>query len=214
LGNSIFYFSEEGESVMKKISFSLMLVFLAIGIRVELAEAVPDIRGEYYGSYTTVVTSCSDSASNGTYNAVLEMNIPTQSGNSFSGTATGTFNIDNSALIGGWFYNPGILAESGVLTIIDDTNYMFVVDGEPDDGGGRGMERGTYTWNPTTGAFTATAISKTLGDWGVSSLGEMTISVNENTLNVIESTEGPFSLIKISSESNPIVGSWFINPGS
>jgi hypothetical protein len=107
-----FIFSEEGESVMKKLSFSLMLVFLVIGIKTELAQAVPDARGEYYGSYTTVVTSSSDSASNGTYNAVLEINIPTQSGNSFSGTATGTFNIDNSALIGGWFYNPGILAES------------------------------------------------------------------------------------------------------
>ena len=51
---------------MKKLSFSLMLVFLLIGIKVELAEAVPDIRGEYSGSYSIVVSNCVES---GTYNA-------------------------------------------------------------------------------------------------------------------------------------------------
>lgn len=199
---------------MRKLSLLLISVFLVVATFFNYALAAPDIRGDYSGSYAAVVSNCMNSSDNGTYNATLEMSIPTQSANTFSGTATGTVYIGNSALIGGWFYNPGTLAESGVLTILDDTNYMFVVDGEPDAGGGRGMERGTYTWDSSSGAFTATAISKTLGDWGVSSLGQMTVFINGNTLNVTDSAKEPFSLTKIVSATNPIVGSWFFNPGS
>jgi PKD repeat protein len=74
---------------------------------------------------------------------------------------------------------------------------MFAVDGEPDDGGGRGMERGTYTWNSTSGAFTATAISGTAGDWGISYLTDPTASIDGNTLTIIDSNDGPIPLTKV-----------------
>ena len=103
----------------------------------------------------------------------------------------------NSALIGSWLYNPGTLADSAVLTFIDGTNYMFAVDGNPDDGGGRGMERGTYTWNSSSGAFTATAISGTAGDWGISFVTDPTVSIDGSTLTIIDSNDGPIPFTKV-----------------
>jgi hypothetical protein len=103
----------------------------------------------------------------------------------------------SSSIVGSWLYNPGSLSDSAVLTIIDSENYMFAVDGEPDDGGGRGMERGTYTWDPVTGVFTATALSGTAGDWGISFLNAMTISVSGNALDLIDSVEGLMTFTRI-----------------
>lgn len=100
-------------------------------------------------------------------------------------------------IIGSWLYNPGDLAKSAILSIIDDTNYMFVVDGDPDDGGGRGMERGTYTWDSSSGVFNVSALSETAGDWGISYLNAMTVSLSGNTLNLNDSVEGLMQFIKI-----------------
>ena len=105
--------------------------------------------------------------------------------------------VDPSNLIGSWLYNPGALADSAVLTIIDDFNYMFAVDGDPDDGGRRGMERGTYTWNSSTGAFTATSISQTAGDWGISYLNPDTVIIDENILNFNDSVEGLITFSRV-----------------
>ena len=116
-----------------------------------------------------------------------------------SSTDTGTIDDSQSSIIGSWFCCPDALADSGVLTFIDATNYMFAVDGDPDDGGGRGMERGTYTWDSTSGAFTATSISAsaTLGDWGISDLNTMTVSIVGDTLDLNDSVEGLISFTKV-----------------
>jgi hypothetical protein len=119
----------------------------------------------------------------------------------------------SSSIIGSWLYNPGDLADSGVLTFIDDTNYIYAVDGEPDDGGGRGMERGTYAWDSSSGNFTATAISATLGDWGISDLNTMTIFIDGDILNLNDSVEGLIQFTRVSSDTNPIIGGWLYNPG-
>jgi hypothetical protein len=48
--------------------------------------------------------------------------------------------------------------------------YMLADDDDPahDINGHPGMERGTYTWDPLTGAFSATALVNTDGAWGFS----------------------------------------------
>jgi PKD repeat protein len=75
--------------ILSKVIFlTLSLAFLA---NTKFASAAPDIRGIYSGAYEIIVTSCEDS---GTYNAILSMNIDSQAGNNFNGTATGDFNID------------------------------------------------------------------------------------------------------------------------
>jgi len=105
--------------------------------------------------------------------------------------------VSPSNLVGSWLYNPGALADSAVLTIIDDSNYMFAVDGDPDDGGRRGMERGTYTWNSSTGDFTATAISQTAGDWGISYFHPETVTIDENILNFTNNVEGLITFSRV-----------------
>ena len=85
------------KNTMKKLLLLLMPLLLILFVNIEHAYAVPDIRGEYSGSYTIVVSNCSDS---GTYDAVLSMTISTQIGNTFSGSATGTFDQDGVTAIG------------------------------------------------------------------------------------------------------------------
>ena len=79
---------------MKKILLFLMSFLFVLAIGVKHADAVPDIRGEYSGSYTIAVSNCMDLESNGTYYAILKMSISAQTGNTFTGTATGTFDLD------------------------------------------------------------------------------------------------------------------------
>ena len=115
---------------------------------------------------------------------------------------------------GSWIIGyPDDLPYSAVLVFIDDENYMFAVDGAPDDGGGRGMERGTYTWDASTGEFIATAISNTCGDWGLPYPDDMTLSFSNfgNTLNLESDTAETIQFEKIlSPQADPIVGSWII----
>ena len=91
---------------------ALVLIVLVLAGNVENAHAVPDIRGNYSGSYTTVVSNCTDPSSNGTYNATLAMNISTQTGNTFSGSATGTFDLDGDTVTE-YIQLTGIITESG-----------------------------------------------------------------------------------------------------
>lgn len=105
---------------MKKLSFLLLSIAFAIFILDGQALAVPNILGEYSGTYSIVVSNCTNSSSIGTYNAVLEMNISTQNGNTFSGTATGTFEPGAVEYI----QLSGTITESGQLS--GNTTHTFL----------------------------------------------------------------------------------------
>jgi PKD repeat protein len=62
------------------------------------AHAVPDIRGEYSGSYSIDVSNCSDPSDNGTYYADLALSITSQAESAFNGTATGSFDVGGATL--------------------------------------------------------------------------------------------------------------------
>ena len=51
-----------------------------------------------------------------------------------------------------------------------------------DPTGQKGMEHGTYTWDPLTGAFTHLALSDTDGAWGFSGANVTEISVQAGAL--------------------------------
>jgi hypothetical protein len=129
--------------------------------------------------------------------------------------------IENDAtnnLIGSWLYDADGLENSAVLTFIDDINYMFAVDGEPDDGGGRGMERGTYIWDASSGAFSAVMLSNTAGDWGIfADAGNQTVFISDDTLfyNLTDDEVIQFKKIKyaeVSEDNNAECGA-YIAPG-
>lgn len=114
-------------------------------------------------------------------------------------------------LVGSWRISPGL--SQAVVTFLDNGTYhMGQVksdDGLPDPNGTPGLEIGTYTWNPATGAFVATAAVDQNGEWGFSDpQGPMSIVVNGDILEI--SDNGIFELARIKSASSQLVGSWVI----
>lgn len=95
--------------------------------------------------------------------------------------ATRVLPSGTNALVGGW-YRPGP-GGTIAITFINDTTFMLAHDGTPDGGGGPGIERGTYTWNPSTHVATTTTVVDTNGDWGVNTgTATVTISADNKTL--------------------------------
>ena len=121
-------------SLKKLFYFSILFLFF-LAVNVLKAGAFPDIHGEYSGTYTTVVSNCMGSDSNGTYNATLAIRIPTQSGNTFSGSATGNFGYGLIEYI----QLSGTITESGQIS--GNTLHTFV------DSGGEGTFTGQLSGN-------------------------------------------------------------------
>jgi hypothetical protein len=89
--------------------------------------------------------------------------------------AEGEFSIPRlttvpGAIVGSWTISPKP-GFSMVFTLLADGHYMLSDGADPahDLNGTPGIEWGTYTWNPDTGAFAATTLVNTDGQWGFSS---------------------------------------------
>ncbi len=123
---------------MKKLLHFLISFLFLLAVNVLHADAVPDIRGEYSGTYTIIVSNCTDQGNNATYNATLAMSISAQSGNTFSGSATGTFNIYGFTSIE-YTQLSGTITESGQIS--GNTSHTFV------DSGGEGTFTGQLSGN-------------------------------------------------------------------
>jgi hypothetical protein len=98
-----------------------------------------------------------------------------------------------------------------------DTLLIFRYDGVyfqvEDDPSAPGMERGTFTWNNATSAFSATTLRDTNGESGLSHpAGATSLSVSGNTLTYTVVGEGSFTYSRVVSTTSAIVGSWLI-PG-
>ena len=111
---------------MKKLLLPLVSFLFASALNVEHVAAIPDIRGEYSGSYTTVVSNCTDSESHGSYYATLAMSISTQTRNTFSGSATGTFDLDGFTAIE-YIQLSGTITDSGQIS--GNTSHTFLATG-------------------------------------------------------------------------------------
>jgi hypothetical protein len=85
-------------------------------------------------------------------------------------------------IVGSWYFEDE--SGLGVMTFLADGRYMFAQDGAPAGGGMPGMERGTYTWNAQTGAFTATTIINTEGEWGLSNGFPAFVTVSGNRMTI------------------------------
>lgn len=105
---------------------------------------------------------------------------------------------DTNDLIGAWLLqDPADPNRILVLTILDDTNYMLGADDAPDATKGPGLERGTYTWNASSGAFTSTAATDTNGALGLNPLiASGTATVSGDTLTYV-SAGGPIALLRV-----------------
>jgi hypothetical protein len=110
--------------------------------------------------------------------------------------ADATAHLQSQTLVGSWYLSD--VDGHVTITFFADGSYMLAEDGVTDADGQSGMERGTYTWNPTTGAFTASTTVDTNGDWGLSHpQGATTMQIVGNTLTVTIVNEGTFTLARV-----------------
>ena len=82
--------------------------------------------------------------------------------------------VETNSLVGTWWApDAGEAGGLAVITLLADGSYFFAQDGDSaeDPSGQDGIERGAYSWNPDTGAFSATVSLDTNGEWGLSHPG-------------------------------------------
>ncbi len=117
------------------------------------------------------------------------------------------------SIVGSWNFGsttgPNNLA---VITFFNDGTYMLADDGDPvkDPTGQDGMERGTYEWSSTTGAFKSTTTVNTDGQWGLSAPepSNVCMEVIGNKLTFTDSN-GSNTATRIIDVANSIVGTWY-----
>jgi hypothetical protein len=116
------------------------------------------------------------------------------------------------SIVGAWYFGDARSDDSGVVVFLDSGYYYQIVNAQPIEapGGYDGFERGTYTWNATTGEFTATTLYNGDGDLGLSGLAGLSglkATVNGDTLRV----ELPGEVVTLNRVigPSPIVGAWF-----
>ncbi len=120
--------------------------------------------------------------------------------------------LQAQSIVGAWYFGDTRSDDSGVVVFLDSGHYFQIVNATPRDAptGFDGFERGTYSWNPATGAFAATTLYNGDGDLGLSDLSGLaglTATVNGDTLRV----ELPGEVVTLNRVigSSPIVGAWF-----
>jgi hypothetical protein len=92
-----------------------------------------------------------------------------------------------SPIVGGWYgTHLGQADSTAVITFLADGSYWMAEDGSSvlDPSGQDGMERGTYTWNPLTSAFSSTTLVDTSGQWGLSHSGLTSIGISGDTMTI------------------------------
>jgi len=124
-----------------------------------------------------------------------------------------------TSIAGAWSAVVG--AKRILLTFLSNGTYVHSESGPADTAGQTGMERGTYTWNASTGAFASTCPSvDTNGEWGLSheipgtcSGTTATVTVSGNTLR-LQVDDDVLDLTRVIDALNPIVGAWWFDEGS
>ena len=123
----------------------------------------------------------------------------------------------SSDILGGWYStNTGGAKSDVAITFFSDGTYFAAEVGSSfsDPTGQDGMERGTFSWNPQTGAFSVITQVDTSGEWGLSHSGpNVTVQISGDFFNAylpIDPKFSPYVLNRVKDPGNPIVGSWIV----
>jgi len=126
--------------------------------------------------------------------------------------STDTPSTDTPALVGSWYMGDASESDNIVtLTFFENGSYVMLQDGNTPDGYD-GMERGTYSWDATSGVFSATALTDTNGEWGLSH-SSINIMIDNNTLTMTEGAD-TYTATRVENIANSIVGSWYMGDAS
>lgn len=129
-------------------------------------------------------------------------------------------------IVGAYYFTNGGQAQStGVLALLSDGRFMFIEDGNPltDPSGQDGLEKGTYTWNSVTGAFSLSTVINTNGEWGFCNVPSpstscalppgSTATANDIALTFFQPSEGTSIVPRLTDPNSPIVGAWYFSSG-
>jgi hypothetical protein len=111
-----------------------------------------------------------------------------------------------NSIVGGWHLSNAAGVNS-VVTFLNDGTYFHVMDSVDttiEGGGNNGMEYGTYSYNEAASKISFNTLIDTNGGWGANSEQNLDIFVTQNTMQ----GDGNWIDTRITSDSNPIVGSW------
>ena len=112
-------------------------------------------------------------------------------------------------ILGSWTLNRPTEPSQVVFSFISDGTFL-VHDYDPAHG--NGLEWGSYSWNPVSGAFGLTATVNTDGQSGLSDSHVNNVSVANDILTFHSTTEGDFVASRVTSPSaSSIVGSWYVS---
>jgi len=119
----------------------------------------------------------------------------------------------SNSIVGTWY--DGSNTNNSVITFFSNGDYMQAKAVTTNAGATAGIERGTYSWNATTGAFvpacpTAVDTNAADGFCNASSATTFTFTVNGDTINFQNSHAQAGTLSRVKDANNPLVGSWVI----
>lgn len=129
------------------------------------------------------------------------------------GTSTLTRVTGPSPIVGA-YGNANVADGSVVVVFLPGGQYFMAQDGNAnaatggDPNGRDGMERGTYAWNPATGALTVSVATDTNGEWGLShSFQPLILQPTTDGLIAKEGADAPFLVprVKVSSVALPTI---------
>ena len=119
---------------------------------------------------------------------------------------------DAQSIVGAWA-GGNSTREGGFVVLFFPNGFFVQIDNvTPLDAPGAfdGFERGTYSWDPMTGAFISSTLQDLDGDAGYSSLNgltDVTATLTGDTLRTVVPGRGSFTLTRVTGAS-PIVGAW------
>jgi hypothetical protein len=120
--------------------------------------------------------------------------------------------VSNGSIVGTWYIgNPGGGTDQIAFTFLANGTFLVADKGTVanDPNGTSGLEWGSYTWDSATGAVSFNFAINTDGEWGLSHSGITTATVVDDVL-TLTGPEGPFSVPRLLSPPDSIVGSWYM----
>jgi hypothetical protein len=128
--------------------------------------------------------------------ATLSISGNTLTADDFDGPDTNPFNLTRvtsaNDIVGAWFEGDITATDSSTVGVFMSNLTYFIASDQGTDGGGGlpGIERGTYTWDLATGAFTSNTALNTDGDNGLSGTPLVTnITITSGVLSAYDGSE-------------------------
>ncbi|VGO13825.1 hypothetical protein PDESU_02382 [Pontiella desulfatans] len=118
--------------------------------------------------------------------------------------------IHCSSIVGSWVIGDPTTEDTVALTFLTNGTYFLTHDSTDGFSGGLGMERGTYTWDSETGAFSRTVTVDTNGEGGLSHATILSATVQGDAVYFDLDDEGIGIFHRVYQPSTPpsIVGGW------